>query len=277
MPRPRIGITCDLSQRKFPEEPTLRDRHVLMDAYVDAVVQAGGVPMLLPALNDEAGTLSLLDGLDALIISGGGHDLDPATYGEKRRPSCGPSNVKREVFELSICRSAMSRDIPVLGICGGMQVMNVAADGTLLQDIDDQVKSPLPHRPKNAKKATYTFHPVKIFPSCLEGTIGAGDHYVNSAHHQSVKEPGPGMAVVAISADGVIEAIESPSHRFVLGVQWHPESMAAYGFGECHRAEHLFARFVDEARAYDMESGVQRQQAMDVGAMERSAVVRASV
>lgn len=276
MPRPRIGITCDLTQRNFPEEPTLRDRHVLMDGYVDVVMKAGGVPMLLPVLSDESGTLAFLDSLDALIISGGGHDLDPRTYGEKRRPSCGPPSIKREEFELAICRSAMSRDIPVLGICGGMQVINVAAGGSLIQDISDQVKSPLPHSPKNEKKATYTFHDVKIFPSRLEETIGTGIHHVNSAHHQSVKELGPGISVVAQSEDGVIEAIESSSHRFVLGVQWHPESMAAYGYGEGTKAEHLFARFVDEARAYDIETGVRRQQAADAGEVERS-VVRTSV
>jgi putative glutamine amidotransferase len=258
MIRPRIGITCDLNKREFPEEPKERDRHCLMDAYVLAVQKSGGLPLLLPSLGGECSALAYLDGLDALIISGGGHDIDPELFGEKRLPECGPPNRKRAEFELSICRGALSRDMPVLGICGGMQVLNVAAGGTLVQDIDTEVKKPLPHRPKNTKKATYTFHPVEILSSNLEAIIGSGPHTVNSHHHQTAKDLGSGVRLAARSPDGVIEAIECISHRFVFGVQWHPESMAVYGYGDSVTSEHLFARLIDEARDYALDAGARR-------------------
>ena len=229
-----------------------------MDAYVLTVQKSGGLPLLLPSLDNECSALAYLDSLDALIISGGGHDIDPEVFGEKRLPECGPPNSKRAEFELSICRGALSRDMPVLGICGGMQVLNVAAGGTLVQDIDAQWEKPLHHRPKNSKKDTYTFHPVEILSSNLEAIIGSGPHTVNSHHHQSVKELGPGMRKAAQSPDGVIEAIECVSHRFILGVQWHPESMAAYEYGDSLTSEHLFARLIDEARDYALDAGVRR-------------------
>ncbi|MBI3127115.1 MAG: gamma-glutamyl-gamma-aminobutyrate hydrolase family protein [Candidatus Tectomicrobia bacterium] len=260
MSRPRIGITCDINQREFPDEPRMRDRHYLMDAYIQAVLKSGGVPLLLPAVTEEADALAFLDGIDALIISGGGHDIRPETYGEKRLPHCGPLNPKREEFELAVCRGALSCDMPILGICGGMQVINVATGGTLVQDISAEVRGALPHRP--GRGATYTFHPIEILPSFLEETLGGGPHLVNSHHHQSVKEVGPGMRVTARSADGVIEAIECASCRFVMGVQWHPESMSAYGLGDSVSAEHLFARLLDEARDYALEAGAYQSESL---------------
>ncbi|MFC1491206.1 gamma-glutamyl-gamma-aminobutyrate hydrolase family protein [Nitrospinota bacterium] len=258
MIRPRIGITCDLAKRKFPDKPRERDRHTLMDAYVLAVQKAGGVPLLLPSMDEEKDALACIEVLDALIISGGGHDVDPKIYGEKRRPGCGPPNSKRAGFELSICRGALSCDMPVLGICGGMQVLNVAAGGTLIQDIASEVENPLPHIPEDTEKATYTFHTVDVIASTLEATIGAGPHTVNSHHHQSVKDLGPGMRLAAKSEDGVVEAIECAPCRFVLGVQWHPESMAAYRYGDSGTSDHIFARLIAEARDYALDAGPRR-------------------
>jgi len=255
MSRPRIGITCDLGKREFPEKPKERDRHILMDAYIEAVLKAGALPFLLPSVAEEQDAVAFLDGIDALVISGGGHDIDPDSYGEKRLPACGPPNAKRGLTELALCRSAMSRDMPVLGICGGMQVISVAGGGTLYQDIASQVKGALAHRPPNPKKATYTYHEVDILPSILGETVGEGPITVNSHHHQSVKELGEGMRLTARSPDGVVEAIECASCRFVVGVQWHPESMASYGLGDSLTAEHLFARLAGEAREYVMYAG----------------------
>lgn len=256
MSRPRIGVTCDLNQREFPDEPRARDRHYLMDAYIQAVLKAGGIPLLLPSVAEETDTLAFLDGIDALIISGGGHDIRPEAYGARRLPHCGPANPKREDFELGLCRGALACDMPILGVCGGMQVINVATGGTLIQDIASEVKGALAHKP--GKGATYAFHPVGILPSFLEETVGPGPHVVTSHHHQAVKEVGPGMRVSARSPDGVVEAIECASCRFVMGVEWHPESMAAYGLGDSLCAEHLFARLLDEARDYAVE-GVARR------------------
>ena len=246
MTRPRIGITCDLSEKKAADEPRKRDLHLLKGAYVESVRKAGGIPLLLPSLDDHLAALSYLDAVDALIISGGGHDIDPRLYGEKIRPGCGRLNPKRSEFEIAICREALSRDMPLLGICGGIQVLNVAAGGTLIQDTRSEVKHSLPHRPPD-EKASYTFHEIDVFPSCLEETIGAGPHTVNSSHHQAVRELAPGFRLTARSADGIVEGIESNSHCFVLGVQWHPEAMSAYGLGHAVTAEHLLARLIDEA------------------------------
>ncbi|HBK81425.1 MAG TPA: hypothetical protein DDZ83_17455 [Nitrospinae bacterium] len=258
MIRPRIGITCNLTKRRFPEEPFERDRHSLMDAYVHAISKAGGVPILLPSMEEEKDALSLIEVMDALVISGGGHDIDPEIFGEMRRPECGPPNAKRAGFELSICRGALSRDLPVLGICGGMQVLNVAAGGTLVQDIATQIDNPLVHLPEDTEKDTYTFHSIEALSSNLEATIGSGPHTVNSHHHQSVKDLGAGMRVAAKGADGVVEAIECVSCRFVLGVQWHPESMAAYGYGDSATSEHIFARLIGEARDFATDTGTRR-------------------
>jgi putative glutamine amidotransferase len=258
MIRPRIGVTCDLNQRVFPEEPVERDRHTLMDAYVQAITKAGGIPILLPSLEYENDAFALIDVFDAVIISGGGHDIDPGLFGERRIPECGPANGRRANFELSLCRGALSRDLPILGICGGMQAINVAAGGTLVQDIAAQFEDPLPHIPNDTKKETYTYHPIEVFSSSLEATIGSGPYNVNSHHHQSVKDLGSGMRIAAETADGVVEAIECASCRFVLGVQWHPESMSAYGYGDSEASDHIFARLIDEAREFAKNSGARR-------------------
>ena len=193
MKRPRIGITCDVGKRNYPEEPKVRPRHVLMDAYVESVIKAGGAPLLLPAVEDEQASVSLILGIDGLIISGGGHDIDPMLYGEERLPECSPTNPKRETAEMAACRGAMSRDMPVLGICGGMQVINIAAGGTLYQDIPSQVAGALTHRPRNTDENTYTFHEIEIGESILGEVLGASS-VVNSHHHQSAREVGPGRA-----------------------------------------------------------------------------------
>lgn len=256
MRRPRIGITCDLGKRNFPEAPQVRPRHVLMDAYVECVVRAGGAPLLLPSVEHEAAVAAALESVDGLIISGGGHDIDPALYGEARLPECGPANPRREAAEMAACRGAMARDMPVLGICGGMQVIHIAAGGTLCQDIPSQVAGALAHRPAAGEARTYAFHEVEVAPSLLGEVLG-GASVVNSHHHQSARGEVAGARVSARAADGVVEAVESPSHRFVVGVQWHPESMAAYGYGDSGGAARLFARFVEEARAF-AEAGAAR-------------------
>ncbi len=253
MRRPRIGITCDVGKRNFPEAPEVRPRHVLMDAYVECVIRAGGTPLLLPAAADASACAAALESVDGLIISGGGHDLDPALYGEERRRECSPSNPRRETAEMAACRGAMSRDMPVLGICGGMQVIHIAAGGTLYQDIPSQVEGALSHRPAEGEARTYTFHEIAVGPSLLREVLGAAS-VVNSHHHQSAREAVAGVRVSARAPDGVVEAVECPSRRFVVGVQWHPESMSAYGYGDSGGAARLFARFVEEARAFAREA-----------------------
>ena len=242
MKRPRIGITCDVGKRNYPEEPKVRPRHVLMDAYVESVIKAGGAPLLLPAVEDEQASVALLTGIHGLIISGGGHDIDPMLYGEERLPECSPTNPKRETAEMAACRGAMSRDMPVLGICGGMQVINIAAGGTLYQDIPSQVPGALTHRPKNTDENTYTFHEIEIGDSILGEVLGTSS-VVNSHHHQMRAR----LRVSAKTEDGVVEAREplAPVRRG----RADPESMA-FCSPKWTGAAQLFSRFVDEARVY---------------------------
>lgn len=212
--KPRIGITCDVGER--PE-----GLHRLRREYIEAIFDLGGLPLLLPPLPNvgKAEVKALCESLDGVLISGGGHDVDPAHYGES--PLCElPLNPLRTHFELLLAREAVRRDMPVLGVCGGCQVLNVATGGSLYQDIRRQVPGALPHRADRSAR-----HEVAVEPRSLLGEIlGRRRLKVNTSHHQAIKEVGPGFQVSARAPDGVIEAIERRK-PFVLGVQWHPENL----------------------------------------------------
>ena len=212
--RPRIGITCDVGN---PPEGL----HRLRREYVEAIFDLGGLPLLLPALPGagENEVSHLVDPLDGILLSGGGHDVDPSHYGES--PLCElPLNPARTHFELLLAREAVARDIPILGVCGGCQVLNVAAGGTLYQDLPTQVRGALPHRADRSAR-----HEVAIEPkSQLWELFRRRRLKVNTSHHQAIKDVAPGFRVSARAPDGVIEAIERPK-PFVLGVQWHPENL----------------------------------------------------
>ena len=220
--RPRIGITCDLGERGFPEAPRKRPRHLLMDAYVEAVLKAGGAPLLLPAVEDERAAAAALAGVRGLIISGNGRDLDPALYGEERLPACGAANPRREAAEMAACRAAMSRDMPVLGICGGQQLLNVVLGGTLIQHVPDETDGSIAHEQPNPRDEPG--HDVTVVEgTLLHRIVDATTLSVNSAHHQAVRDAAADAVVNATAPDGVVEGIEAPTYRFCLGVQWHPE------------------------------------------------------
>ncbi|HYG68129.1 MAG TPA: gamma-glutamyl-gamma-aminobutyrate hydrolase family protein [Anaeromyxobacteraceae bacterium] len=190
-------------------------------AYVDAVLAAGGLPILLPYVDREAAGayLALCDGL---VLTGGDFDLAPELYGEVRRASCGPSRPERTRFEQELCGAALDGRIPLLGVCGGMQLLNVVRGGTLFQDL-----------PEDCGIAGHEQPPPKDVPSHvveiangtqLAAIAGDGVLHVNSTHHQAIRTPGQGVLVSARAPDGVVEAIELPDQPFALGVQWHPEA-----------------------------------------------------
>jgi putative glutamine amidotransferase len=212
--RPIIGIT--LGDGSEPGVQALRDD------YLRSVEQAGGVPLVLPAL-PAADAALVLERLDGLLLSGG-DDVDPALYGRSPHPKLRDVDRRRDEFELALVREALRRDRPVLAICRGQQVLNVALGGTLLQDIPSELGVVADHDASGER--TERRHAVEVLAHTrLHAILGRSDLDVNSIHHQAVDRLGEGLAISARSPrDGVIEGIEVPGARFVLAVQWHPES-----------------------------------------------------
>ncbi len=214
--RPRIGLTLDADEA--------RRRYELRSSYVDAVLAAGGLPILLPhAAEAAAAYLALLDGL---VVTGGAFDVPPELYGEPRRKQCGPLKPERTAFEKDLLEAALAARMPVLGVCGGMQLMNVVRGGTLYQDLaaDAGLSGHEQRAPKDVPS-----HEAAIVPGThLAALVGAETVRVNSTHHQAVKDPGAGVLVSARAPDGVVEAVELPDLPFAIGVQWHPEAAARH-------------------------------------------------
>ena len=241
--KPIIGVTPDFNAGDRKEWGGKEPTYFLRARYVRAIEDLGGVPLILPLTTDRAVRRTLLNGLQGLLLTGSGPDLPPHLYGERRRYDFGVVSRQRYAFELDIARMAADQKLPVFGICGGMQAINVAFGGTLVQDIASQVSAPLPHR--SLLPATRVCHAVHVSAKSLLRRITRKETIrVNSSHHQSVKQVAPRLIASAVAADGVIEAIESPTHPFFLGVQWHPEFL--YERHETHRR--LFQSFLKAAR-----------------------------
>ncbi len=217
MPRPRIGISCEMDARGD------RPRYELPVAYATSVERAGGVPVLLPATSTTASIRRLLAPLGGLIFSGG-DDLDPIRYGEGLHPRTRRVPTEKEVADRRLLAASLAAGTPLLGICYGCQLLNVARGGTLIQDLPSMRPRPLRHRAGRDRKRV--FHPVRVEPrSLLHRVIRRTRLTANSSHHQAVRTLGRGLRAVAWAPDGVIEGIEDPSRPFVLGVQWHPERL----------------------------------------------------
>jgi putative glutamine amidotransferase len=217
MARPLIGVTLDAEQpggwSKFPW-------YAVRMNYTDAVAGAGGLPVALP--HDAALAADMLDRLDGLLITGGAFDVDPALYGATDMHPTVTLKDRRTAAELALLRGALARNLPVLGICGGQQLLAVALGGTLIQHIPDAVPDALPHEQPNPRSEPG--HAISVVPgTLLHRIVGRATMQVNSGHHQAVATPGPHAVVNATAPDGVIEGIEDGRYRFALGVQWHPE------------------------------------------------------
>ncbi|MGE0644886.1 MAG: gamma-glutamyl-gamma-aminobutyrate hydrolase family protein [Nitrospira sp.] len=220
--KPVIGVTPDFHAGDRKDMGGPEPTYFLRARYVRAVEELGGIPLILPLVADPAARRRLLDGVDGLLLTGSGPDLPPRLYGERKRYKFPIVTARRADFELEVVRQAMVRDLPLLAICGGMQTVNVACGGSLFQDIPAQVPSAMDHRQK--RKAIHVSHAVTVAPkSLLRKVVGSDTAMVNSSHHQSVKRVAPSLVESARAPDGIIEAIESPRHRFLLAVQWHPE------------------------------------------------------
>jgi putative glutamine amidotransferase len=222
--RPVIGVCAALERAQW----SVWDQQVMLlpRSYIDAVQQAGGLAIMLPPdrrlVEDPDEVLQLLD---ALVLAGGA-DIDPGSYGEQAHAQTVGTVPERDRFEIALTAAAIERDLPVLGICRGMQLINVARGGTLLQHLPERFG----HHEHRRVVGSFdgADHDVQLFAGTLAvRVVGEARHATKSHHHQGVDRLGEGLAVSGISAlDGLPEAIELPDRQFVLGVQWHPEADA---------------------------------------------------
>ena len=199
--------------------------HALGETYALAIHRAGGTPVILPPIITTEDLPPLLNRLDGLILSGG-EDLAPARYGQSPSLHLGRVDEVRDAGGLALVRAWLPQAKPLLAICRGHQVLNVALGGTLYQDITESLPNALEHAFVPARPMERPVHTVVLQPSSrLADLLGQTTLEVNSAHHQAVADLGHDLVVVAHAPDGVVEAIEYPDHRFCVGVQWHPEAM----------------------------------------------------
>lgn len=216
MKRPIIGLTTYVEPASWGFSTDVRVA-LLQHAYVAAVQAAGGRPVLLPP--DDVDT-DILDRIDGLILTGGA-DVDPVNYGEQPHPAT-YLRPDRDAGELPLARAALDRDLPVLGVCRGMQLLAVATGGTLHQHLPDLLGTNL-HRPEPFDHPAYGEHVVHLEPDTRCHEMLGGVAKTNSLHHQAVADPGLFTAVGWCIDDGIVEAMEAPGHRFAVAVQWHPE------------------------------------------------------
>jgi putative glutamine amidotransferase len=218
-----VGLTAGRADARWG--PWSGPAFLLPAAYVRAVERAGAVAVMLPAAAAAAQTPALLvERLDALVLTGG-CDVEPAAYGARAQPGTGAVDPVRDGFELALAREAFRRDLPLLATCRGMQVMNVALGGTLVQHL----AGPAGELHRRAA-GRFGRHPVRLAAGSLAARVaGEERHLVDSHHHQAVDRVAPGLRVTGRADDGLVEAVEDPSRGFALGVQWHPEEDEASG------------------------------------------------
>jgi putative glutamine amidotransferase len=252
--RPRIGVTLMLDRAVLDDHVP---RYGMNRTYFDAIRRAGGVPIPLapgdpaemefylnPQSNDAGGAI-----LDGLCLAGGG-DPDPALYGETRRPGCEDPEPQRDAMEMALLRAARPGRLPILAICRGIQILNVAWGGTLIQDIERERPGALAHSHVKGLPRSHLAHEIRIEEdSRLHDLLGAAVHPVNSLHHQALDRLAPELRVSARAGDGIIEAVElrppADRERFLIGVQFHPEDLTEHA-----SIRRLFAAFVEAGARY---------------------------
>ena len=221
-------------------EPAMRELALGL-TYPEAIRRAGAIPLVIPPM-DLSAIEPLLDGLWGLCLSGG-PDLHPSCYGAEPHPQLGPTEPPLDAFEIALLRAAEARDMPVLAICRGLQVLNVARGGSLVQDLPTERPSEIDHR-QGLSGATAT-HDVTLEDSLTARCLGVREARVNSFHHQAVDRLGSGLRAVGWASDGVIEAIEATDRAFTVGVQWHAESMV-----RSPEQDRLLAAFAEVSVSY---------------------------
>ncbi|ANU14198.1 Glutamine amidotransferase, class I [Planococcus halocryophilus Or1] len=215
--KPIIGVTASLELG--------RDDYGIELADTEAILAAGGLPVMLPHLVEEADLDEIAEHIDGLFLAGG-YDIDPTLFGEEPHPNLGVIIPSRDAFELALVKKVLAMDKPILGVCRGAQILNIAVGGDMYQDITTQVKGDLLQHQQKAPK----FH-GSHFVDVTEGSLlnrltGQTRIKVNSRHHQANRLVPAPFVISGKASDGIVEAVESMHHHFVLGVQWHPENMA---------------------------------------------------
>jgi putative glutamine amidotransferase len=214
--------------------------YALRQNYLDAIDRAGGLAVALPHEPDRVG--DYLERIDALVVTGGAFDVDPSYYGGGPAHATVVTKDRRTAFEFAVTQGALDRNKPVLGICGGQQLLHVVLGGKLIQHIPDAVADALAHEQPNPRDEPG--HLVKVASGTqLHAIVGTDELAVNSAHHQAAADEPDGVIVNAVAPDGVIEGIEAPRYRFCIGVQWHPEFLISDG------DKRLFHAFLGAAAA----------------------------
>lgn len=210
--KPIIGI--------FPSFDEEKKQIFLNQTYIDAIIESGGIPFVLPLSENPKSVFEALEQINGLILSGG-TDIDPKHYSEENNGKSLGINEFLDSCEAVVIRLALEADIPVLGICRGMQALNVFCGGSLIQDIPSEHGFSVTH---NLAKPEIAFHRISVEKaSPLSDSMGFGEHLINSYHHQAVKNIAPDFSSCAVAEDGIIEAIYHKTKKYVLGVQWHPE------------------------------------------------------
>ncbi|MCE9560959.1 MAG: gamma-glutamyl-gamma-aminobutyrate hydrolase family protein [Planctomycetes bacterium] len=224
--RPVIGIATQTLPAFTGERQTC---WLMGRSYIEAMRAVGGVPWLIPLIPHDRDTLNeIFDRLDGVFITGG-VDVDPACYGEPKSPLCGTIDPDRDAVEIALLKHALDRKLPVLAVCRGLQILNVACGGTLYQDVAAQVPAALKHdhfpTPEQPSRK-FLAHDITVKSGSRLGKI-LGDAVVpvNSMHHQAIKDLAPSLAATAYAPDGIIEGVEGTGSQFVIAVQWHPEEL----------------------------------------------------
>ena len=225
--KPIIGITTDVKDGCF----------VIEEKYAYSIAKSGGIPYLIPSIPENNNfVMDIIGRIDGLLLPGS-RDMDPKFYNEKPHPKLRPMSIERTKFEFSALNIAVKRSIPVIGICGGMQLINVFFGGSLFQDINAYIPNALPHE-------NGSHHHINIIKdTLLSKIIAAEEILVKSYHHQSIKRIGEDLRLCAETSDGIVEGIESEDKTFVLGIQWHPE------LEETEISNSIFSKFVEECES----------------------------
>jgi putative glutamine amidotransferase len=218
--KPVIGLTT------YYEDKPRRTLTSVSNNYINSVINAGGLPIMIPITNDDWNINKYIDMLDGILFTGG-EDISPILFGENPLKQVTYISTDRDTHEIAMFKKAYEKNIPILGICRGIQLMNVAQGGTLYQDIDAQIQGALGHGPME-NPVNELYHTVSIQKESILFNIFQTDELkVNSFHHQSIKDLGSDLKVTALSTEGIIEGVESCQKDFVVGVQWHPEDLTA--------------------------------------------------